>query len=772
MLGVYTLNIDSVEIQNFRMLKSTRIDFNTKITLFVGANNSGKTSAMVALRTFLTAPKTIALRDITIGNWRAIDRIGSAWSADVEPDDQWGAILPLLDVWLDVPLTQIHKVVHILPTINWAGGPLGVRLQYEIADLEKLKAAFLGARAKAEAIEGAAPNDSLRPKVKPTCLTEYFGKDFARHMALRAYALDPAARVAPDSKGIAQPQPLPEGAIPLADHPFKTLISIDEISAQREFADVPPAGGDEETRPGRFKRRLSDQVRNYYDRHLDQATDLSGDDAAALGALQFAEKAFDGRLRSGFQSALEELEGLGYPGVNNPSITFNTQLKGTEGLKHGSAIQYRVAHAADDEDVDRHLPETFAGLGYQNLISMVFMLMSFRDDWLINTPSAETDGDAGQDDQTPPLHIVLVEEPEAHLHAQVQQVFINKAYDLLRNHARLKISDDLSTQLIVSTHSSHVAHEVDFETLRYFHRHQASTPGQSATTTVANLSHIFGDGDDTAKFVKRYLKATHCDLFFADAAIFVEGQAERLLVPHFIRHHYPGLWRRYTSLIDIGGAHAHRFERLVRGLGLTVLVISDLDAAKPTEFTNAAGGTKTRNLKAKPDVGLGQITTNAVLRQWHPKLTDVDDLLAVSAEGHTVRVDDEYDLYVAYQKAVPDPAAADDDADAPQIIPRTFEDALVYANYETLADIRGSSTSNKIRKIIQSGAVGLDLEVALFDLMNSAEKAAFALDCLFQIDDPKTLVAPRYIADGLAWLDSALDETVADAPPAAEPANG
>jgi predicted ATP-dependent endonuclease of OLD family len=39
--------------------------------------------------------------------------------------------------------------------------------------------------------------------------------------------------------------------------------------------------------------------------------------------------------------------------------------------------------------------------------------------------------------------------------------------------------------------------------------------------------------------VKRYLKATHCDLFFADGVVFVEeGQAERILVPHFIRHHF------------------------------------------------------------------------------------------------------------------------------------------------------------------------------------------------------------------------------------------
>lgn len=42
----------------------------------------------------------------------------------------------------------------------------------------------------------------------------------------------------------------------------------------------------------------------------------------------------------------------------------------------------------------------------------------------------------------PPLHLVLVEEPEAHLHAQVQQVFITQAYGVLRKHDKLKESKD------------------------------------------------------------------------------------------------------------------------------------------------------------------------------------------------------------------------------------------------------------------------------------------------------------------------------------------
>jgi predicted ATP-dependent endonuclease of OLD family len=110
-------------------------------------------------------------------------------------------------------------------------------------------------------------------------------------------------------------------------------------------------------------------------------------------------------------------------------------------------------------------------------------------------------------------------------------VFIKKAYDVLRYHTDLGKKSQFSTQLVISTHSSHIAHEIDFESLRYFKRMPATCADSAPCAKVVNLSTTFGDGSDTAKFATRYLKTTHCDLFFADAAILVEGPAERMLVP-------------------------------------------------------------------------------------------------------------------------------------------------------------------------------------------------------------------------------------------------
>lgn len=741
------MKIEFIEIKNFRKLQSCRIDFDEEKTLLVGANNSGKTSAMIALRKFLISPKTIEIRDVSIGNWLPIDKIGVDWESGSELQHDLNKLLPILDVWLDVPLSQIHHIVHIIPNANWAGGAVGVRLQFELKDITALKANYLEERTAAKKIEDDAPQEQ-KPSVEPRNLIEFLEKSLSKYLILKAYSLDPTKLNDPDIKGRTNIQTLPDDALEIEGNPFQNLIDFREIPAMRDFSTGSSSSSDSDvTKSDRLIRTLSDHVRSYYDQHINQSDEMNADDIGAFSALQQAEKAFDQRLKTGFASVFDELRDLGIPGINNPSIVINTKFKSLDGLSHNSAVQYKVSEPEEGQE-DRYLPESYAGLGYQNLIAMVFLLMRFRQDWIEPKTSSVTEINIS------PLQLIMIEEPEAHLHAQVQQVFIKKAYDVLRNHPDLGDSKTYVTQLLVSTHSSHVAHEVDFANLRYFRRLPAEAKGQSPTSTIINLSNIFGEDKETLRFVKRYIKATDCDLFFADGAIFVEGQSERILVPHFIRHHFGELWRRYISLIDLGGSNAPRFKPLIKALGLTSLVITDLDAGLLTEVETAKGGNTKRIKKAKPKLGANQVTTNPTLKTWHPNLTKIDELISVTESGHHTRIENEYDLYVAYQKEVADPTNAGE----LKLIPRTFEDALVYANFASLQGISGSSTTNKIAALVESKLSGDELESALFEIVDNAEKAAFAIDCLVVIEDGSTLYPPPYIKAGLEWLQEKLKE--------------
>lgn len=744
--------IKYVEITNFRKLKSTHIDFDERTTIFVGANNSGKTSAMTALQYFLLHPQDLSFRDITISHWIKINELGLTWEKDDVSEIELNELLPSLDIWLDVPISEINYIAHILPTLDWAGGLLGVRLQYRVKDITKLKEDFLNHRTSVRDAKARGTNGNfVNLQIWPKNLTDYFERRLHFHIALDSFTLDPSLYVDPIN-GIARPQILPYNILPLTKSPFQELIKIDEIAAQRDFAD---AGSREhlnsqESYARRFKRRLSEQLRTYYDRHLDPTNQPTEDDYDAINAIQTAEQSFDKKLADGFASAFQELEDLGYPGFANPKLQISTQLRATDGLKHDTAVQYLIADPLGDGSKALMLPENYCGLGYQNLIAMVFMLMSFRDDRMkTGKASKNTDNDSAQ---IAPLHLVLVEEPEAHLHAQVQQVFINKAYSLLRKHPCLNESTNLCTQLIVSTHSSHIAHEADFSNLRYFRRHHAKTSKETATTTVANLSCIFGDGDETRRFVKRYLKATHCDLFFADGIIFVEGQAERILVPHFIRHHFHQLCKRYITLVDLGGSHAHKFKDLVDELGVATLVIADLDAVKEMKTTSINGKDLVRRVSVKPEQHSGQVTSNPVLKSWHPRILSIDELVSLDSSKQILSVATGPKIYVTYQKLI----HISDESGDHIVIPRTFEDALIHKNRKALQQIEGSSISRKVKTLANSDLNSNDLEDKIFELLKDAEKAAFALDCL-SMKDPKAIEPPDYIWNGLTWLGNELE---------------
>ena len=621
------MHIQHIEVGNFRKLKAVRIDFSETNTVFVGANNSGKTSAMVALRRFLVDRTDFSINDFTLTHWAKIDAAAAQCEAVASGDlvdlPDWSTFLPFLDVWLNVPTHELHYVQKLLPTLDWSGACIGVRLRLEPKDGKALQQEYLTAKKAAAAVmskadNGASPDNAASTfALWPQSMMDFLSRRLRSTFEIRAYLLDPAALKAPEN-GLARPQVLPPQSDPIEGDPFQGLIRIDEISAQRGFGHAGPAGSPrgndlyEDQTEQRTGKKLSNQLRSYYIQHLDPFDKPEPKDIEALQALHEAQTAFGQRLTDCFADALKELEDIGYPGVTDPKLTVTTSIKPIDGLNHSSAVQYEVPTYLAAKAKGHRLPEDSNGLGYQNLVSMVFALMSFRDKWM-------RVGKAGGSTTTegaliPPLHLVLIEEPEAHLHAQVQQVFIRQAYEVLRKHDKLKESTDLRTQLVVSTHSSHLAHEADFASLRYFRRLPAPPEaGSVPISSVVNLSEIFDGPDKTERFVKRYLKATHCDLFFADGAILVEGPAERILVPHFVREReaYAYLKRCYITWLEIGGSHAHRLRTLLQHLGLSTLIITDIDAKDGTTAKSVVpkrgAGQKARNETLK---------TNLIIREY------------------------------------------------------------------------------------------------------------------------------------------------------------
>lgn len=733
------MEINFIDIQNFRKLKTCRIDIGKEQTIFVGPNNSGKTSAMDSLSFFLTENNKFSTRDFTLNNWIDINNLAKKWLSDENKNDEYwenqlidlAKFLPQVDLWLNVSNKELHYVHHLIPTLDWKSGLLGIRLRYEPTNLESLFLEFKNDFEAAIKLKEKSKGElELWPKDLWTFLDHK--SKLSKLFTIKSYILDPS-KVGDLKIQNQTPQDLSIKSVPIDKNSFKGLIKVNTINAQRGFSD----SNDQNSK----LKPLSTQFREYYSKHLSPEDKPTEGDLDALNAIDDATKAFDEKLKERFDPSLKELGELNYPGFGNPNITISSSITPLDGISHDSAIQFEIMKDKDGKKTLLSLPEQTNGLGYQNLISMVFELIRFRDEWMKVGKKSQNDDEV---EIFEPLHLVLIEEPEAHLHAQVQQVFINKAYSILRAHKNLGENKKFTTQLVVSTHSNHIAHEVDFVCLRYFKRLLPSNKNV-ATSRVINLSKTFGDDDATTRFAIRYLKTTHCDLFFADAVVLIEGSAERMLMPHFINQHYDDLSKAYLSLVEIAGSHAHKLQSLIEDLGVLTLIVTDLDPIDP----------KNNRKSVLPKKNKGYETGNSTIAKWVPEVKSIDTLMDLNSK---LKVTKDELVRVAFQ--LPQKVIVDKDKKETNVYATSFEDSLVYDNISYFKSIKGLRLIKKFKKVIKDSDVK-NFENDIYNTLRdsaSGDKAAFALDLLF-LTEPEKLKVPKYIEEGLNWLQEKLSKS-------------
>jgi len=402
-------------------------------------------------------------------------------------------------------------------------------------------------------------------------------------------------------------------------------------------------------------------------------------------------------------------------------------------------------------------------LGFKNLIFMVVELLDLHAQWL------------AIDDSRPPLHLVFIEEPEAHLHAQLQQAFIRKVLDILQ--LRDEDRQHYSSQVVVTTHSSHILYERGFRPIRYFRRNQVGHRSE-----VLNLSTFYeqtGEGD--RDFLERYLKLTHCDLLFADAAVLVEGNVERLLLPQMIKIVAPKLQSTYLSILEIGGAFGHRFKSLIDFLGLTTLIITDLDsvfgppadaipAGDPVEgapaVVDGAGNAEPQleqdddaddedEVAEKPGKAClpehaGAVTSNQTLIQWLPRRRTIADLFAATPDDKIqARAGDGTALVrVAYQCRT----EVTWEEETLALAGRTLEEAFALENLAWCQAADPRDLGLRIPRAAEKDLSTLAARVHKRVNGSSFNKTDFALGLLAH--QPDGWRVPAYITEGLVWLEN------------------
>jgi putative ATP-dependent endonuclease of the OLD family len=155
-------------------------------------------------------------------------------------------------------------------------------------------------------------------------------------------------------------------------------------------------------------------------------------------------------------------------------------------------LEVALAVSADEESVHTR------GLGSNNLLYMACELLLL---------AAESDG----------FPLLLIEEPEAHLHPQRQM----RLMSFLQEQAEKERPDGQHIQIIVTTHSPNLASDMRLNNLVLVEGGRAFPLGEGKTKLSKS----------DYRFLERFLDVTKSNLFFARAVLIVEGDAENILLP-------------------------------------------------------------------------------------------------------------------------------------------------------------------------------------------------------------------------------------------------
>ncbi|WP_295364174.1 ATP-dependent endonuclease [Arenimonas sp.] len=736
-------------VRNFRRLKDVVIDLASDISIFVGANNSGKTSVGHALQLF-TGSGRFSIHDFSADLWVDINSFGNGDATARLPTIE-------IDVWFEIGPDDVHRVIDLLPSLNWEGKLAGMRVAFAPSNPAETYARYVEVRQRA--LDAVTKGEDGEPDFDPypRNMREFLRDRLNDEYEMRYFVLDPAQF---DASMVAEDGYSPAsltGRDRSGREILNSLLHIDFLNAQRHLSDGPGGSRAED---------LSRVLSRFYGRNLEK----KGEDIEAIRALAASEISLNQHLERVFEPTLKSLSKLGYPGISNPRMMIRSALDPAQIMssRDGAIVHYALGY--DDGNPDPPtLPDRYNGLGFKNLIFMVVELLDLHAQWL------------AIEDNRPPVHLIFIEEPEAHLHAQLQQAFIRKVMEILT----LEDEDRThhTSQVVVTTHSTHIVYERGFRPIRYFRRSRAQDVW---TSDVLNLS-VFYDSTnpDIRSFLERYLKLAHCDLFFADGAALVEGNVERLLLPQMIATAAPRLQSTYLTILEIGGAFGHLFKELIDFLGLTTLIITDLDSVFGPQAQNdkepaAAGELQTETpaaeeaqagdasneevddeeeespaAKERPGKVCiashpGAMTSNQTLLQWLPKCDTVAALWEATAEQKTQARTNANDalVRVAYQCRIDVSWGGETLA----LAGRTLEEMFALENLDWCQDKNRKQLQLRIAKADEMSLAALAERIHKRVQAKSFSKTDFALGLL--AEDPSSWSVPSYIAEGLRWLEN------------------
>jgi putative ATP-dependent endonuclease of the OLD family len=688
------LEIKSIRIKNFRkILNEVNLDMNEEV-LIVGKNNTGKTSIFELFRKFLTSGVNFQFEDFNNNSVtkQKINKIYEDYRILKEHEDEQQRNDLINSLNVDFPQVILDIVISTSAEDNLAmirdilfefdkNHEIILSCRFEVTNIQNLMKGF---EEYNEKVRNSGGLQSLE-------FYDYLKRELHNYYSINYYSTKEQS----------------EGDYPVESNFVKNLFNIGIINAQREVDDTLEHS----------KQNISNAVWYFYQNIIKDVEDIHHEDTYRQ-SITYIRDSLNESYKDIFKQLITEVNENILSSNSKHQIEISSEININDILKNNSKVKYTL-----EEHV---LPEAYNGLGYSNMLFIFIQIITYK--YKVNKENKL-------------FNLLFIEEPESHLHPQMQSTFLRKIEGILEN--------DNKVYRVITTHSSYILQNANVLSIRYF-------LDNGEISSIKNLSSFFQDErfSNLKTFIQQYFKINTCDLFFADKALLVEGNVERMLMPILIEKfdnvEGSNLSKQHLTTIEVGGAYAHLFYELLDFLEIKSLIITDIDSVSGSH-----------NNKCKCDISqeaneLSELTiktSNAVIKNWFGKT------------GEKFYIKDLIDNYYSNENLIKT-SASDEEKEARMITfqtpiegkllwGRTFEEQFIIENGEILisyiekGDLK--SLSEPIRKAgldLRNLSVDIISENA-FEIVSKIEKTNFALELL----EFEGWYLPKYIVEGFKWLE-------------------
>jgi|25_taG_2_1085351.scaffolds.fasta_scaffold00300_20 predicted ATP-dependent endonuclease of OLD family len=680
------MRIKNIKVRFFRMLANASINLEDDITLVVGRNNTGKTSLLEIIKMLTSNDDALSFEDFSQSSYSLFKELNTEFEKTLEQDiseedkeametdiqERFPKIQLQIEFIYDRKKDSLVELSEFITDLDVERNDACVLLSYEPTNTLGLLKQFHNRIDK---------DISLIPYLRENLNTFY---------KLKCYAKD----IKSNYKR--------EIALGFKEK-IKKIVSFEDIKALRILDDK--------------KNDKNKTLALGFSRYYNERDKTDSNVQAVEEKLKEVSTELKDKYDAVLVKILDDLKRFGAETpVVIPPIVIDSEFDSEAVIRNNIKYYYK-----QDEI---NLPESYNGLGYSNLVYMILELSSFIQRFA-----------NAKEEKVSEFLTVLLEEPEAHMHPQMQQVFISQIKGIIEDAKE----DDIHVQLLITSHSSHILSEAGidsekgFKRIRYFNRTENSIEVQDFNTLKIS------NEEKTARFLKQYLTLHKSDLFFSDKVIIVEGTTERMLMPQLILKSAPGLVTQYVSILEVGGAYTHKFKEILEFLKLKTLVVTDIDSIDAHE-----------KKKCPVNAGAnGELTSNYTLKDWIPKKSLISELLECNDEN---KIENNI-IRVAYQ------------IEENSIVGRSFEEAFIITNFDLIKskytdkngeekDVKNLFSFSRVKSIEDLNAE------SPFDLApsTSSSKTNFAFDVMsFPENEEKKWKVPAYIDEGLKWLEKPLE---------------